>query len=81
MSKWIEWKGGDGTKTDCPVDKKEYVNVRFRDGYGDASYGAVPADFYLNSEIPELRSWWDNRGHPHDIVAYRLSKANGDKDE
>lgn len=70
MSEWIEWKGGNSGP---PYIEGLRCDMMCRDG---TIFG------YENSQ-----DWWSDWNWEsgsesrEDIVAYRLSKANGDKDD
>lgn len=52
---WIEWKGGE-----CPVDKKQVVHLKFRDGEVDDDGNKA---FIMR---------WSHIGTDWDIIAYRI---------
>ena len=58
---WIPWEGGD-----CPVETKGHdLFLRFRDGSEHSDY------------VTRARGYdckWERRGHPADIIAYRVVK-------
>ena len=58
---WIPWEGGD-----CPVETKGYdLFLRFRDGSERSDYVTRARGY----------DWkWERRGHPADIIAYRVVK-------
>ena len=58
---WIPWEGGD-----CPVETKGHdLFLRFRDGSERSDYVTRARGY----------DWkWERRGHPADIIAYRVVK-------
>ena len=58
---WIPWAGGE-----CPVETKGYdLFLRFRDGSERSDYVTRARGY----------DWkWERRGHPADIIAYRVVK-------
>ena len=58
---WIPWEGGD-----CPVETNGHdLFLRFRDGREHSDYVTRARGY----------DWkWERRGHPADIIAYRVVK-------
>lgn len=61
MSEWIEWTGGE-----CPVEKNQRVDVRYRTGQ-EAYYQIACGFFWTGFDE-------DGSEHPADIIAYRVVK-------
>ena len=54
---WIPWAGGE-----CPVDSKDWVEAKLRDGKAWISEEGQPGEEWL----------WDHDGGADDIIAYRI---------
>ena len=57
---WIPWAGGE-----CPVDSKDWVEAKLRDGKAWISEEGQPGEEWL----------WDHDGGADDIIAYRVVKS------
>lgn len=68
---WIKWEGGE-----CPVERGALVDVKYRDGFELLSLSAM-------KNAPSKRdagyAFWRNDGADNDIIAYRLSKPEDEK--
>lgn len=70
MSEWIEWKGGSSGP---PEIEGLRCDIKLRSGEIEINENSYDWWGYWNWASPSQGT--------EDIVAYRLSKANGDKDE
>ncbi|WP_199777400.1 hypothetical protein [Bosea sp. FBZP-16] len=62
MTDWIEWNGGE-----CPVGRKDRVQVKLRDGYVTPQHEEYPAESFV---------WNHAGGRSWEIIAYRLAEQD-----